>query len=388
MCECACACAKAGQAGSFGPDWKDCGRIPSAERRKETRKTFVGGAPLQLSHMGDVPSSLNDPLDQIAATADLHVRHSRLEHPSHLSLPSPPGPQDLLPFGSTGEDVLTSQYAPETSPDHVSNNPVPKAAIPLGPETPEDVRQSIQPPSVAACSRNIIERLTDKNVPAAMTMLDLPFASPSISSRLVVKQPTVTRKLRLPSFDALGIAAPHPDRIGSYSIQLFPLVGAGPLSNPDDHLHELSYRLDSRTAPVAHDAVFNAHEIDTSTPTPTLTPTPKPARPIAAFAKGTNHKKLHHFISTFTPPEENPSIDWTVVLTHVEPAGALQGGEELATMDGDRDGSPEQASDLMVDVTAAPSDAATLAEARSDEKEDEIIPSWLKGAAETIREFR
>jgi hypothetical protein len=46
--------------------------------------------------------------------------------------------------------------------------------------------------------------------------------------------------LRLPSFDALGIANPHPDRAASYSVNPFSPLGAGPLSKPEDPLHALS----------------------------------------------------------------------------------------------------------------------------------------------------
>ncbi|KAF2873911.1 hypothetical protein BDV95DRAFT_489804 [Massariosphaeria phaeospora] len=46
--------------------------------------------------------------------------------------------------------------------------------------------------------------------------------------------------LRLPSFDLLGIAAPHPDRIPLRSTHSFSSLGAGPLSKPEDPLHALS----------------------------------------------------------------------------------------------------------------------------------------------------
>jgi hypothetical protein len=47
--------------------------------------------------------------------------------------------------------------------------------------------------------------------------------------------------LRLPSFDLLGIAVPHPDRKLSEPEAYFAAtIGAGPLSKPDDPLHDLS----------------------------------------------------------------------------------------------------------------------------------------------------
>ncbi|KAK7732205.1 hypothetical protein SLS57_001185 [Botryosphaeria dothidea] len=49
-----------------------------------------------------------------------------------------------------------------------------------------------------------------------------------------------TASLRLPSFDLLGIAAPHPDRFQPDADRFFSPVGAGPLSKPDDPLHARS----------------------------------------------------------------------------------------------------------------------------------------------------
>ncbi|KAF2089217.1 hypothetical protein K490DRAFT_37092 [Saccharata proteae CBS 121410] len=48
------------------------------------------------------------------------------------------------------------------------------------------------------------------------------------------------QSLRLPSFHALGIAAPHPDRKLLDPEHLITTIGAGPLSKPDDPLHAQS----------------------------------------------------------------------------------------------------------------------------------------------------
>ncbi|KAF2267170.1 hypothetical protein CC78DRAFT_530974 [Lojkania enalia] len=61
------------------------------------------------------------------------------------------------------------------------------------------------------------------------------------STHVSLPSPPITktaRSLRLPSFDVLGIAAPHPNRINLHrSPPSFSSLGAGPLSKPEDPLH-------------------------------------------------------------------------------------------------------------------------------------------------------
>ncbi|KAL5382916.1 hypothetical protein DPSP01_006188 [Paraphaeosphaeria sporulosa] len=75
--------------------------------------------------------------------------------------------------------------------------------------------------------------------------LSLNFAASVVPSDVSLPTPPIARtshSLRLPSFDVLGIGAPHPDRPRLYSIPSFS-VGAGPLSKPEDPLHVLSPRV-------------------------------------------------------------------------------------------------------------------------------------------------
>ncbi|KNG50998.1 hypothetical protein TW65_71827 [Stemphylium lycopersici] len=72
--------------------------------------------------------------------------------------------------------------------------------------------------------------------------LNLPASSPLLPTQTVLK---TTHNLRLPSFDVLGIAAPHPDRILLRTGLPFSPLGAGPLSKPEDPLHALSPPLDN-----------------------------------------------------------------------------------------------------------------------------------------------
>ena len=66
----------------------------------------------------------------------------------------------------------------------------------------------------------------------ASALPDEPLPTPPIAK--------AAHNLRLPSFDLLGIAAPHPDRLPLTTYYSFSSLGAGPLSKPGDPLHALS----------------------------------------------------------------------------------------------------------------------------------------------------
>jgi hypothetical protein len=102
--------------------------------------------------------------------------------------------------------------------------------------------------------------------------------------------------LRLPSFEVLGIAAPHPDRFPFQHCHSFspPALGAGPLSKPEDPLHALSPALD--------------HHLQADTATDALTASPKAARP-----------QVERVIPTFTPPSEPGTFHWGPLVS-VKPA--------------------------------------------------------------------
>lgn len=67
----------------------------------------------------------------------------------------------------------------------------------------------------------------------------VPASNVSLPTPLIAR---TSHNLRLPSFDLLGIAAPHPDRTPLHTSCSFSL-GAGPLSKPEDPLHVLSPRI-------------------------------------------------------------------------------------------------------------------------------------------------
>ncbi|KAF2753463.1 hypothetical protein EJ05DRAFT_490155 [Pseudovirgaria hyperparasitica] len=120
----------------------------------------------------------------------------------------------------------------------------------------------------------------------------LPESPPELSDSALFKSPN----LRLPSFVELGIAAPHPDRKGHVPQTPF-AIGVGPLSKPEDPLHELSPML---TAP----NIF-----------PDGAPLSSPEH-----AQG-KHASITHFVPTFTPPYDG-TISWDPV-THVKTAAAV-----------------------------------------------------------------
>lgn len=129
--------------------------------------------------------------------------------------------------------------------------------------------------------------------------LDLSFAGTFLPTDVSLPSPALARTVpnfRLPSFNVLGIAAPHPDRIPLHSTYSFSSLGAGPLSKPEDPLHALSPQL----------------ELDCQAD--------KPIEPPAASPKATR-KQLEHQIPTFTPPTEPGTFNWGS-LVRVRTAGA------------------------------------------------------------------
>ncbi|CAO2650041.1 Nn.00g013330.m01.CDS01 [Neocucurbitaria sp. VM-36] len=119
--------------------------------------------------------------------------------------------------------------------------------------------------------------------------IDLSFAGSGLpSTNVSLPTPTVVKtahNLRLPSFDVLGIAAPHPDHISFRPQYSFSPLGAGPLSKPDDPLHALSPPLDF------------PYQADGANDTPAASP--KLAR-----------AQVGHIVPTWTPPQEPGTIVW------------------------------------------------------------------------------
>ena len=199
-------------------------------------------------------------------------------------------------------DAALSQSLPAT-PDGILDVGTP------GPET-------VAPRGLAVLPVNDVASLLDFSLPRPLPLpstLPQPPLSPKIydpaqldlttglpPTPLAPPSPSLFKtpqKLQLPSFDVLGIAAPHPDRYPLHPTHSFSSLGAGPLSKPDDPLHALSPPL-ARSLP--HDA----------------SPILAPASPSATSSQ------LDHLLSTFTPPSELGTINWP---SFVNPSTAALG---------------------------------------------------------------
>lgn len=115
--------------------------------------------------------------------------------------------------------------------------------------------------------------------------LNLNFAAsvePFVASLPTPPIARTAHSLRLPSFDVLGIGAPHPDRPHLHSIPSFS-VGAGPLSKPEDPLHVLS-------PPVS--------QLDGADD------------PLSSTSSRLAKANLDHIVAVVTPPTEPGAFNW------------------------------------------------------------------------------
>ncbi|KAE8847409.1 hypothetical protein HRS9122_04316 [Pyrenophora teres f. teres] len=158
-----------------------------------------------------------------------------------------------------GHDIDYQSYMPS----------FPEDSLPQPYPQPSDLPQPLETPT--------LEHRPDLDL-----ALSLPPGNASLPTSTVLR---TAHNLRLPSFDQLGIAAPHPDRISLQTDQSFSPLGAGPLSKPEDPLHALSPPL----------GLFEHHDSDIHAPDITL----------KAAKAG-----LGHLVSTHTPPSEPGTISW------------------------------------------------------------------------------
>ncbi|KAL6161333.1 hypothetical protein ACJQWK_08185 [Exserohilum turcicum] len=198
-------------------------------------------------------------------------------------------------------------------PQHPPLHPVP-SSVPATPDegadagpcsaiaVPNDVSSSLdaslpQPfPLPSAIPQPLTTPSSDDRPHVDLT-LSLPPSSLSLPPPTAIKQ---RHNLRLPSFQVLGIAAPHPDRILAQPHLPCSPLGAGPLSKPEDPLHALSPLPHNHTHP---DGITN----------PPIT-SPKATRaPVA------------HRVSAHTPPSDSDpgTINWgSFVNTHTAGLGS------------------------------------------------------------------
>jgi hypothetical protein len=175
--------------------------------------------------------------------------------------------------------------------------------------------------------------------------LNLPSSNASLPTTTVLR---TTHNLRLPSFDVLGIAAPHPDRIPQRTDQSFSPLGAGPLSKPEDPLHALS-------PPIA----FFKH-VDRDTITPVTSP--KAARLCVG-----------RLVPTHTPPSDSESgtISWGSFV-NVRTAGL---------------GSPPNSDPGNITASATAPGQAPIIVPTHDEFNDALrMAAWIEEAKTNISE--
>lgn len=199
----------------------------------------------------------------------LHPSCSEDRNPS-LASPNDIGLSDYTPAVEIGDALLGSAI-----PCLVPLAPLPAKILDDGDSAPLEAIQSkitLPPTSCAALDLDLIQQ-------------------GSIASIAPAKH-----GLRLPSFEALGIAAPHPDRKPSDPNETA-FVGSGPLSKPGDPLHLLSPTLGEPAA------------ITRTTPSHPDNP-PLPSADAA-------QKQLTHYVPTFTPPNDSGSLRWTDTYANV-----------------------------------------------------------------------
>jgi hypothetical protein len=207
----------------------------------------------------------------------------------------------LLDTQQLHTEAVASSAIPAT-PDVETGAPCPDAPVPRG---------------FADATRNEFPTLLDVSFPQPQPLplpsaetpfqihedrqqFDLNFADALPSTNVSLPTPTVVKtahNLRLPSFDVLGIAAPHPDRFSYRPSHSFSpsALGAGPLSKPEDPLHALSPPLD------------HPSQVDTTAEPPI--PCPRDSR-----------AQVERIISTFTPPSEPGTFHWGPLVS-VRPVG-------------------------------------------------------------------
>lgn len=188
-------------------------------------------------------------------------------------------------------------------------------------------------PLPSASPQPLLSPIYDDRPQFDLTFAGLPSTNVSLPTPTVLR---TAHNLRLPSFDVLGIAAPHPDRYPLQSHHSFSSLGAGPLSKPEDPLHALSPPL---PAPFATDS------------------------PCATSPRATR-TRLEHLVSTYTPPSEPGTITWgPFVNVRTAALGSPPSSDpgvspNLSTTTGAT--APGHAP-IIVPVSAAPDDEASMA---------------------------
>ncbi|KAL1650809.1 hypothetical protein SLS58_000928 [Diplodia intermedia] len=257
---------------------------------------------------------------------------SDFDHKRRFTSPSPPPAHGRVDLAASSAALPAS--SPSSPPSH-----------PLCPPLPALLPDPAPVPGFATATPTP----TLEQPRPDLGIVGSPYASVSLPSSPQLKS---TPGLRLPSFDLLGIAAPHPDRFQPDAGRFFEPVGAGPLSKPDDPLHARSPK-----------ATRCSEIVDTL-------PLPSPG-----LAKKSQPAGEQQFTTLPTPPPDLGANYWGNI-SHVR----------TTTMESPARSDPERTSPGIVPqpVIAPVPESSEDAPAETAPREDGRTFSWLDEGVQTI----
>ncbi|KAF2841899.1 hypothetical protein M501DRAFT_904465, partial [Patellaria atrata CBS 101060] len=248
------------------------------------------------------------------------------------------------------EDVVACAHAPEIG-DFLESTV--SSALPLPVPTGADLTPQTPTPSEKEHSA-----LNFSGVVSSVFAQGVALETPPLSK--------AGHNLRLPSFDLLGIGAPHPDRKVLTPNQLFSGLGAGPLSKPDDPLHSLSPSLARAQPDFSFGGLGEGH----------------------SQSQGQNKRaqnSLSHLVPTFTPPEDNNITTWSAfakVTTAAMDSPARSDPSNPPTSPDDTTVNPTTTTTTTTTMTTT---TRYLTHRDSQVKmKVEPVPAWLQAATATF----
>lgn len=133
--------------------------------------------------------------------------------------------------------------------------------------------------------------LSEDRVESPMDMIVGGALAPVHSPPLPLSPPQRRSQLRLPSFEALGIAAPHPDRFGVVEFEPTPGCDTMRLPGTPQAEHDISQSLDG--ADVGQTTADDPSDL-----------------PPSKGAGRAMQLPIHHYVNTITPPADGSKLDW------------------------------------------------------------------------------
>jgi hypothetical protein len=281
-----------------------------------------------------------------AATLDLQMGPAEAGTPAEVSNRRPPAALDAFPSPASITSSLDSPSLTRSLPRAAwawtpRSEP---AAVPVPPAPGDvEVKQLATPPATDVSLSDLKMMVGGALAPVHIT----PPYQPHHKSG---------PGLRLPSFEALGIAAPHPDRYGHSSLD-------GAADQACDSLRE-PLGSSGRDAELLH--AFEGLHADRDGASSKPVGDKTGGRAVAS--------PVHHFISTLTPPAEGGEMDWRAMTTVVS-----------APIDSPSTDPGHGAVQASTPQTS-PEPASSSAQAHSDSSASTPgAASWVDGAVHTLR---